>query len=585
MRREIVEAAAGVPLFAEQMAALRSEGHAGVPPTVRALLAARVDRLQPPERALLERAAVQGEVFDRVTLAGLLGGQPALSIGGALMALVRRELIRPERSVEGRERFRFSHALLRDAIYEQMAHRLRSELHERYADLLSSAQGDPEVIAHHLERAHSERSVMGASNAESVALALRAGEALHEAGRRALARKEWKHALDVLERARLLLAQSPSSDRRVLIELIDAHAELGDWERAAEARETALDSARSAADLSTELRAEMVWAQIQARRGDAAWPQRIPEIAERAVAHFSTVGSDADLAMAYLLRANVTGSTNLATSIELMREALGHAERAGDERMQIELWDELGGAMIFGPTSYDEIAQFAQREVGWARRKGIAFTEADGLLGQAYVLAATGDADAARQATAGVRALFAQLPGFVSQLAESDTLAAAIELEAGAIGAAEGFYRRALDVLEERGHALWWRAAAIGLADMLVDVNRDAEARALLDEVERRGLKWGARPQSRYLQARAKAAMSAGETQQALDHAREAVDVLANVHALQNEARAREVLGELMAQAGDVHGARVELAIARDLYAAKGYRPGEGRVAARLRDV
>src|SRR5688500_6918067 len=71
-RREIIQAAAGVPLFVQQMAALRSEGGRGVPASVRSLLAARVDRLAPAERTLLERAAIQGEVFDRATVAALL---------------------------------------------------------------------------------------------------------------------------------------------------------------------------------------------------------------------------------------------------------------------------------------------------------------------------------------------------------------------------------------------------------------------------------------------------------------------------------------------------------------------------------
>ncbi|MEP7378129.1 MAG: adenylate/guanylate cyclase domain-containing protein [Chloroflexota bacterium] len=581
-RREIVEIAAGVPLFAEQMAALRSEGHAGVPPTIRALLAARIDRLQAPERLLLERAAIQGEVFDRETLAALVGEQPELSVGSSLMALVRRELIRPERASDGRERFRFSHALLRDAIYDQMAHRLRAELHERYADRLASSQSDVEMIAHHLERAHWERSVMGASDADSVSLGDRAGTALHAAGRKALARKEWRHALNLLERARAVLSESRSSELGVLVDLMSAHGELGEFDAAEAAHGAALESARAAGDTSRELRAEMGWAQLQVRRGDVGWQQRIPEIAERAVEHFSNTGSHADLANALLMQANPVGISDLADAINLIRAAVELAERAGDERLQIELWDELGGVMIFGPTPYQEVGEFVEYEIDWARRRGIAFTEADGLLGRAYVMAASGDGEAARQAIARVRTLFAELPGFVSQLGETDILAASIEQEERNIEAAEPLYRRALEVLENGGHALWWRGAALGLAAMLFDANRPEEARAILDEVDRRGLAWGARPRSRYLQARARLAMLDGNPGLALNLGREAVDVLAKLHALQDEARAREGLGDLFAQAGDHGESAAQLNIARDLYAAKGYRPGEWRVSAKL---
>ena len=93
----------------------------------------RVDRLQPGRANASERAAVQGEVFDRAAVSALLGGQAEIPVVATLMGLVRREFVRPERSAEGGERFRFSHALLRDAVYEQMAHRLRSQLHEQFA--------------------------------------------------------------------------------------------------------------------------------------------------------------------------------------------------------------------------------------------------------------------------------------------------------------------------------------------------------------------------------------------------------------------------------------------------------------------
>ena len=583
-RREIVDAAAGVPLFAEQMAALRSEGEGGVPPSVRALLAARVDRLQPDERTLLERAAIQGEVFDRATVAALLieGGQAGFPVGGTLMGLARREFVKPERSAEGGERFRFSHVLLRDAVYDQMAHRLRSQLHLRFADVLLSTDGDPEVIAHHLERAHSERLVMGAADPETAVLAWRAGGALHLVGRRALARKEWPHARDVLERARALLVIEPGGEAGVLVDLMLAYGELSDWEPAGGNYAAAMEAAGSAGDTSTELRAEMAWAQLQSRRGDTQGQERIPGIADRAVSHFSSVGDEAGLADALMLKAYTPATANLGDLIDLMRQAQVHAENAGDERIQIEIWDELGGAMLSGPTPYQEVREFVQREVVWARQRGIAFTEADGLLGEAHALAAAGDTDEARGAIAEVRALFAQLPGFVPQLGESDVLAAEIELNSGDFEAAESFYRRGLELLEKVGHALWWRGTAMGLADLLIDTGRNDEARALIDEVDRRGLTWGARPQSRYLQARARLAMAAGDAASALDQARKAVDVLANLQALQNEARAHETLGDLLAQAGDSAGSATELTQARDLYRAKGYRPGERRVEAKL---
>jgi class 3 adenylate cyclase len=85
-----------------------------------------------------------------------------------------------------------------------------------------------------------------------------------------------------------------------------------------------------------------------------------------------------------------------------------------------------------------------------------------------------------------------------------------------------------------------------------------------------------------YLQGRARLAMADGDVSLAMELAREAVDTLAGVDAIQNEAKARELLGDLLAQAGDAAGSAAEVRRARDLYAAKGYFPGERRVAEKI---
>ncbi len=68
LRRRIAVAAEGNPLFVEEMLAMvheRGPDEVSVPPTIQALLAARLDQLPRPERATLERGAVEGQVFHR----------------------------------------------------------------------------------------------------------------------------------------------------------------------------------------------------------------------------------------------------------------------------------------------------------------------------------------------------------------------------------------------------------------------------------------------------------------------------------------------------------------------------------------
>src|SRR5439155_21056494 len=127
----------GAYRFVEQMAALRNEiGSSGesvepvaIPATVRALLAARVDTLGEGERTVLEAAAIAGEVFERAALAELTPSPVRNAIGSHLMSLIRREFIRPERSMPSGDALRFSHVLIREAVRDGMSRRLRADLH------------------------------------------------------------------------------------------------------------------------------------------------------------------------------------------------------------------------------------------------------------------------------------------------------------------------------------------------------------------------------------------------------------------------------------------------------------------------
>ena len=147
LRAQVVAAAEGNPLFAEQLLshALEQGGAVEAPPTLEALLAARVDGLDASERAVLGAAAVIGEEFSLAEFGELLPEAPNLA------TLVRRDLVRPE----GDETFRFSHALVRDAAYAALLKRTRAELHESYAGWLEErSPREDALVGHHLEAAH-----------------------------------------------------------------------------------------------------------------------------------------------------------------------------------------------------------------------------------------------------------------------------------------------------------------------------------------------------------------------------------------------------------------------------------------------
>ena len=162
---EIVVAAEGNPLYVEQMVAMFAEaGHAtfAIPPTIQALLGARLDRLEPLERSVLERAAVAGREFWRGAVSALSPENERSAVGTTLLSLVRKELVRPEPSaVIGDDGFRFRHALIRDAAYAEIPKRLRADLHEQFATWLADAAAEDELVGYHLEQASRCRADLG----------------------------------------------------------------------------------------------------------------------------------------------------------------------------------------------------------------------------------------------------------------------------------------------------------------------------------------------------------------------------------------------------------------------------------------
>ena len=111
------------------------DGDIEVPPTIQALLSARLDQLEEPERAVLERGSVEGELFHQGAVRALSPEKQQLTT--RLTALVRKELVRPDRALlAGEDAFRFRHLLIRDAAYSSLPKSKRAELHEQFAGWL-----------------------------------------------------------------------------------------------------------------------------------------------------------------------------------------------------------------------------------------------------------------------------------------------------------------------------------------------------------------------------------------------------------------------------------------------------------------
>jgi class 3 adenylate cyclase len=241
---QVFTGAEGNPLFVEELVRMlldegvREPSALSVPPTIHALLAARLDRLDPGERAVVEAAAVVGRSFGGGAVLELSGGEDRSTLDRQLGALVRKQLIEPDGGrFAGEDTFSFTHILVRDVAYQAILKGLRTDLHARYADWLEGTAGEraseyEEILGYHLERAYHYLTELGPIDDRGRELAARAAAQLGSSGGRALVRGDTRPAVTLLERAVSLLAEDDPARRDLTVKLGIALAEAGQLSRA-----------------------------------------------------------------------------------------------------------------------------------------------------------------------------------------------------------------------------------------------------------------------------------------------------------------------------------------------------------------
>jgi hypothetical protein len=249
VRARIVETAGGNPLFVEELVSmLIDEGlllgrngsvaaadwsRVALPPTIRALLAARLDRLGREERAVLERGSVEGKVFHRGAVLALSPESDHTRLDGRLRMLVQQELIRRGPGTFADETaFHFHHQLLRDVAYESLSKAGRAELHERFAGWLEEktaqrAEEFDEILAYHLRQAYGYKAALGPVDDDGRELAVRAANRLGSAGSRAHARGDMWAAGKLLSGALRLLPKESAARLELQPRLEDALFQTG----------------------------------------------------------------------------------------------------------------------------------------------------------------------------------------------------------------------------------------------------------------------------------------------------------------------------------------------------------------------
>jgi len=449
LRERITSASAGNPLYVEEMLAMVREHGGGreiaVPPTIQALLQARIDSLDGDERLVMERGAVEGEVFHRGAVAELAPATVRDGVEAHLATLVRKELIRATSPMLPQdEGFRFRHLLIRDAAYESMPKATRAELHERFAVWLAKhdlVEGD-EIVGYHLEQAHRYRAELDPTDPSLAPLADAAAARLGAAGRAALDRGDADASRTLLRRAVALLPAADEQRYALAPYLAFALWEAGDVEGAS----AVLAEARGATDPVVAAVSGVVGHTFDAlRMGSRSTEER--ETRQRAAfGVLEAAGDDEALALYWWSVATEHWfMLNATETIAACERGLEHLARIGKGgRVEVELVWLTRAGYVLGPTPVPEA--LARLDV------------LDATVGDSLVMKASGD---------GARARLIAAQGRIEEARELAAAARETVRSAGMAVSAAGMSMYSAWVEQRAGDTeAWERALRDGLAEL-----------------------------------------------------------------------------------------------------------------------
>jgi tetratricopeptide (TPR) repeat protein len=585
--RRISAAAEGNPLFVEELVRMlvddgvlhRVDGvwtgpqdldSLAIPPTINALLSARLDRLDPEERAVLQAAAVIGKEFWWTAVTALAAEELRPRVGMHLHALVRKRLIFPaESSAFAREdSFRFGHILVRDAAYAAMSKEQRTELHERFASWLEERGAYSEISGHHLEQAYLTRVELGIVDEETARLALRAGRQLSAAARQAIARDDTHAAQSLLTRAIALLPEDEPERLRLLANLGDVLARAGEFARAGEVFTDLLERAVETGDRGLELMALIQLQFVRYFTEPEGSLDEIRRLTDWVIPELEELDDHAGLAKAWWLESSVhTNACRWGARAEALQRALDHAQRAGDKQQQTTLTAQIALTLVYGPTPVDEA--IARCSEFYAAAAGDRALEAGCLSALATLHAMSGDIDQARDECAQARAIYDEL-GLKHRRAARSLADATVEMLAGNPDGAERELRAGYDTLTAMGDQGVRSTLASFLGEALYAQGRFEEAEELSRVAECATAADDIVTQVMWRTVRAKVSARSGQFPEAERLAREAVELAESTDFPDLRAGSAMALAEVLTRAGRAAEAEPLALRARAIHEEKG---------------
>jgi class 3 adenylate cyclase/tetratricopeptide (TPR) repeat protein len=576
LRDRIARAAGGNPLFVEEMVAMAvdADGDVVVPPTLHALLAARLDQLEPSERGVLERGAVEGEIFHRGAVQALALDEPQVT--PRLAALVRKQLIKPDKpQLPGEDGFRFRHILIRDAAYEALPKAVRANLHALFAAWLETHGADlvelDEILAHHLEQAYVYSVELGVADHE---LAASARRHLTAAGRRASLRQDFAAAVNLLERS-AALAPPGQIDVALEAELAEGLFWQGNGQEALRRADLLTETAHAAGNRLAELSGRVMAARFRCFL-DPGETNRLAAVVDEALPLFEAADDQLGMYLSSFALGHVRNMRGqIDASLEAYDRAAVHARAAG---LQDEFVGWRASKRHYGTTHASELLPWLdEHEPRQGRNHWL----------QAYragALAMLGRIDEARETVATMRSELADRGGGASLATMLVIAASEVELVAADYARAAELAAEACKLHEaDAAEGFLFAGAAEMLAQALYGLDRLEEADTW---AKRAGALAAGDPSSTHGRpVEAKVLARRGEHAAAVRLAREVIEILASTDVLNEQGNAFTDLADVLLLAGREGDAVAALEQALERYERKGNVVSAERTRSRLTEL
>jgi tetratricopeptide (TPR) repeat protein len=506
--------AGGNPLYAEQYVQMLAEQGAGgelpLPTSIQGIIGARLDLLAPPEKRLLQDAAVIGKIFWPGAITALGGTPGGGELEEYLHALERKQFVRRDRrsSVAGETQYAFGHVLLRDVAYGQIPRAARAGKHARVAGWIESLgrpEDHAEMLAHHYLSA---LDLARAASQDTTALAPRARTALQRAGDRAFALLAFAAAAGYYRAALVLWPQDAQEQRAGLLLLLGtALLEAGEAQQAEAVLAEGAAAATAARRPALQARIRTLLADIHASQSGPG--QEALAECEAAIAVLEAEGDLEGLAEAWRLAGKIRlWLGDSPADQQAFERAIACARQAGNRRVQMGASGNLAGTFQMLPIPADTAIARAGQLLQTAN--GEPWAEADILAPLSLIYAYAGRFADAREAIARGQAVNGRSEAKFTRAIVAAT-SGEVELIAGDPATAERHLREAYEAFHAMGERGPLSSVAGRLAEALYEQGRLEEAQQVTEEAQAAAAPGDIDAQARWRAPRAKVLARAGQ--------------------------------------------------------------------------